>query len=579
MVHHPSSRFGLRLVSAAAFASRPTLRPVFSRRSLARRMVHTKLPFLFALVAPQLHHALATTRNPEAASANVEVVVSHFDEDLTWVKDHESTATRFTVYSKAASPPEFAVSLPNVGRESHTYLHHIVSQYDSLANWTVFTQGIKPTWGYHGGGHASGHLSDAVTFDDYLHPFPDGQDAFFILNAASQFPSGRQTNRLGFMIRDLNEDQLTKDTCPTVGIDGWTPWWWDKKHPQLRSKAKSELTMLEFYHKYIAQDENDGKDLTLAFAQGGRFSVSRDRIHKRPREFYSTLLDQLSTGVSPMAGYWMEASWFDVFHPEALQSKKAACALPATPGGLGLSIVELQNEIVERAKEDGIITDATFRSLTYSSTYYSSDDAAPYVYTSLTGVTSTYQGSLEFHLTQADADAIIAAFNDADTTDAVVAAFADAILEMLDISDATVTITALTWVSGRRLSEAATGYLNVEYQITLPAEYADDFLSTLEDLGTTASMQDALIADITAALVAEGLSVTISGMNAPLVPTEVVPTTVAPASNSTGSSGSGTATTAAAPAPAPDSMAKQPTTGLWAAIIVLAGALAMQGSA
>lgn len=94
-------------------------------------------------------------------------------------------------------------------------------------------------------------------------------------------------------------------------------------------------------------------------------------------------------------------------------------------------------------------------------------------------------------------------------------------------------------------------------------------------------MQDALVNDIVTALSENlALTVTISGMNAPVVPTEVVPTTVAPDSNSSASNSTGSsATTAAAPAPAPDSMAKQPTTGLWAAIIVLGGALATQGVA
>jgi len=403
------------------------------------------------------------------------------------------------------------------------------------------------------------------------------------LNAASQFPSGRQTNRLGFMLRDLKEDQLTKDTCPATGIDGWTPWWWDKKHPQLRSKAKSELTMLEFYHKYIAQDENDGKDLTLVFAQGGRFSVSRDRIHKRPREFYSTLLDQLSMGVSPMAGYWMEASWFDVFHPEALQSKKVACALPATPEGLGLSIAELQDEIVERAKEDGILTDAKFRSLTYSSTYYSSDT---YTYSVLSGDTSTYVGSLEFQMSQADADAIIAAFTDAATKDAVKDIFAEAILDTLDIADAVVTITDITWVSGRRLSDGgSTGYLSVEYEITLPTEYVDDFLGTLEDLGTDTTMQTTFFTYIQTELAADlEITVVINGINEPAVPSESSSGTggtggTGGSSNATSSNATQSDTTAAAPAPAPDSRATHSTAGLAAAIIVLGGALAAQGVA
>ena len=76
------------------------------------------------------------------------------------------------------------------------------------------------------------------------------------------------------------------------GADGWTSWWWDKGHPQLQRK-ESEPGMLEFYHRYIAQDQNDGQPMTLAFAQGGRFAVSRARVHARPRAFYAALLQEL----------------------------------------------------------------------------------------------------------------------------------------------------------------------------------------------------------------------------------------------------------------------------------------------
>mmetsp|Transcript_16802 Transcript_16802/g.46495 ORF Transcript_16802/g.46495 Transcript_16802/m.46495 type:complete len:158 (-) Transcript_16802:115-588(-) len=86
--------------------------------------------------------------------------------------------------------------------------------------------------------------------------------------------------------------------------------------------------MLEFYHKYIALDENDGKPLTLSFAQGARFAVSRTRIQARPRNYYARLLVALSKRISPQEGYWMEAAWYDVFHPESLQSKSPLCQLP-----------------------------------------------------------------------------------------------------------------------------------------------------------------------------------------------------------------------------------------------------------
>mmetsp|Transcript_7916 Transcript_7916/g.21957 ORF Transcript_7916/g.21957 Transcript_7916/m.21957 type:complete len:135 (+) Transcript_7916:1-405(+) len=86
--------------------------------------------------------------------------------------------------------------------------------------------------------------------------------------------------------------------------------------------------MLEFYHKYVALSKNDRKPLMLAFAQGGRFALSRQRIHARPRSYYDKLLVALSQYVNPQEGFWMEAVWWDVFHPEALQSKTPLCPLP-----------------------------------------------------------------------------------------------------------------------------------------------------------------------------------------------------------------------------------------------------------
>merc|ERR1719359_2461274 len=114
--------------------------------------------------------------------------------------------------------------------------------------------------------------------------------------------------------------------------------------------------------------------MTLAFAQGGRFAVSRARVHARPRAFYAALLQELSESSSPIQGYWMEAAWYDVFHPEALQAKAPLCPLPASPDGLGLSITELKREIIERALEDGLV-DAGARFL--SDVYTYSEPSAP----------------------------------------------------------------------------------------------------------------------------------------------------------------------------------------------------------
>lgn len=71
----------------------------------------------------------------------VEIVVARYNEDVAWLAPERGQ--RVTVYDKHEEQPlpHAAQRLPNVGREGHTYLHHIVQRYDDLADVTVFTQG------------------------------------------------------------------------------------------------------------------------------------------------------------------------------------------------------------------------------------------------------------------------------------------------------------------------------------------------------------------------------------------------------------------------------------------------------
>lgn len=66
----------------------------------------------------------------------VEVVVARCREDVSWTA---GLGFPVTVYDKSGQPGPSA--LPNIGRESHTYLVHIVRRYDDLAAYTVFVQG------------------------------------------------------------------------------------------------------------------------------------------------------------------------------------------------------------------------------------------------------------------------------------------------------------------------------------------------------------------------------------------------------------------------------------------------------
>jgi hypothetical protein len=67
-----------------------------------------------------------------------ELVIARYNEDISWI---DRLSCKRTIYNKGASCGRECYTLPNIGRESHTYLHHIINNYDNLSDLTIFTQG------------------------------------------------------------------------------------------------------------------------------------------------------------------------------------------------------------------------------------------------------------------------------------------------------------------------------------------------------------------------------------------------------------------------------------------------------
>jgi hypothetical protein len=77
------------------------------------------------------------------------VCVAHYNEDLDWLKKINNDIDIF-VYHKKDNNLDYNqkvildknnFELRNVGRESHTYLKHIIDNYDNLCNIEYFSQG------------------------------------------------------------------------------------------------------------------------------------------------------------------------------------------------------------------------------------------------------------------------------------------------------------------------------------------------------------------------------------------------------------------------------------------------------
>ncbi|MFH1914506.1 MAG: DUF3431 domain-containing protein [Pseudomonadota bacterium] len=66
------------------------------------------------------------------------VIISRYREDVSWAKDLEYD---YMVYDKGGQGPDGAIPLPNIGREGHTWMTHVVRHYHALAPVNVFLQG------------------------------------------------------------------------------------------------------------------------------------------------------------------------------------------------------------------------------------------------------------------------------------------------------------------------------------------------------------------------------------------------------------------------------------------------------
>ena len=72
-----------------------------------------------------------------------QLVLARYEESLDWVIEND-LLHKTKIYNKGSDlPSKFTnvTKLSNVGREAHTYLHHIIFNYDKLADFTYFCQG------------------------------------------------------------------------------------------------------------------------------------------------------------------------------------------------------------------------------------------------------------------------------------------------------------------------------------------------------------------------------------------------------------------------------------------------------
>lgn len=203
-----------------------------------------------------------------------DLVVARFRESAAWLRK-APRAVRVFVYDKggdlqrADAPRAEIAALPNVGREAHTYLTHIVRHYPDMAPLTVFCQG-KP-------------------FDHV----PEFHRVLRALAAGEPVPGGFRW--LGFIV----------DTDDPRGRRLFVPW--------SKNQDRRELALDRFFLELFGTP----CPARVRFYPGANFIVSRERIRSRPEGFYHRALEL--AGTFPDAAHCFERVWDAIFGVQGVE--------------------------------------------------------------------------------------------------------------------------------------------------------------------------------------------------------------------------------------------------------------------
>lgn len=177
----------------------------------------------------------------------MKIIVSRYNEDIEWTKPF---GEHIVLYNKGNDYIEGAITLPNVGREGHTYFHYICENYDNLDDYTVFLQG---------------------------NPFPHAHDVCSRLQSFLNEPV------------DLDFQYLNTEKMMCNILYGC---YWHRR------------INVAFVYETLFNKRATDRD--FIFHPGAQFIVSKERIRKRPKAFYQKIVDMLGYHFGPDEGYAIE---------------------------------------------------------------------------------------------------------------------------------------------------------------------------------------------------------------------------------------------------------------------------------
>lgn len=205
-----------------------------------------------------------------------QIVVARYNENIDWLLPFKDICI---IYNKGNSDITLnnfnSIVLPNFGRESHTYLYHIIQNYDSLADKTIFFQG---------------------KINDHR-----------ILSMEEYFNDADFTGKIDKLDINLFKKKITHENKWKIEYD-------------TGNMRRSQYTPIEWLKNIIGIKFNENENLKLVW--GANFAVNKNLILKKPKVFYEDLLRLLDFHSNPEEGHFFERAWYTIFHNNFILKKK-----------------------------------------------------------------------------------------------------------------------------------------------------------------------------------------------------------------------------------------------------------------
>ncbi len=245
-----------------------------------------------------------------------ELVIARYNEDVSWTTVIDNPDIVCTIYNKGQPIHLRNIQLPNIGRESHTYLHHIIQNYNNLADITVFCQGDSV---FH-----SPKFMELIYSSDQFEPvqplaayyWPEGEPPFMLSNP----PQCVLNKTRDLWIKDY---PIHVEYVDNEFRTRWPHTYYQSHYIQLVNEMKeiykTDNLLKTFIEEFRLKNVNITELMPISYA--GLFAVRRDVIHQHPKSFYERIMDTLinkkmnyKDGRAIDFGLFLEKMWLVIFN-------------------------------------------------------------------------------------------------------------------------------------------------------------------------------------------------------------------------------------------------------------------------